>query len=503
MKLTWVWSALGVLLLVVGGSWLALRDSSPQYETIAVVREPIVQEISARGRVEPPVQVNLHFKGMGNLTQKNILVGDDVRAGDILARQDVRELSAQLSQVSADVNVQRARLTQLLAGSNPEEVHLAQIAVSNAQKIVESKQSLLLKALKDAYTIADDVVRTKTDFLFTNSSIDSRLTFTVNNQSLQSVAEQQRFLVEGILLQWKDIVHTPDSSSVKVVSDNLREVTILLDYLAQTLNAFVTGESPATIENAKVTVSIARTTIHATQQAIISAEEALNTALGALSSAEQALSLRSASPRQEDVSLYQAEIRRAESARVGIEAQLRIAEIVAPVAGIVTRVTGEIGELVGPGDTIVSLMPKGDLQVRADISEGNIIDVTVGQKVRVKLDAFPLDEEWSGTVLQIYPAETIVGGAVYYETIISLDTADARIRRGMSANVWVETARHESALVVPASAITLREGKRSVRVLAGGIAEEREIVTGITSGQGMIEVVSGLEEGEVVILGTI
>lgn len=182
-----------------------------------------------------------------------------------------------------------------------------------------------------------------------------------------------------------------------------------------------------------------------------------------------------------------------------IEAQLQETIILAPVAGTVVRTEGDVGEIVGAETAIVTLMPDGALQVRVKVSEGNIVDAEVGQPARIALDAFA-SEELRGTVVEIEPAETVVGGAVYYEAVVAFDAADARVRRGMSATVWIETAHSPQALIVPTSAISEHDGSY-VRVLVDGKPEERRVQLGLSTSDGQVEIIEGVQEGEEVILG--
>lgn len=493
-----------VALIVVATLGYSFLNSKEDYTFASVTRGTIVQEVSASGRVEPPTQIDLHFKGSGKIVSRNVDVGDRVEEGDVLIRQSASELNAQLGEIEAGVEVQKARLAQLLAGSSAEDIRIAETAVLNAQKSIQDKQSSLLKALQDAYTTADDAVRTKADVVFSNPQSGSpQLNFSISNQQVELSVEQQRVVVESALSLWKNRAQAPDDVSANAALDDIAKVMLLLDYVAQTLNFHVTGQSQTTLDTWKTSVSAARTSVNTARSVVVSAVESLNSAEGVLNSAENTLALKKAPARSEDIALYQAQIRQAEAASARIEAQIAEMRITAPVDGIVTKVEGEVGEIIGADVTAVSLTPVGALQIKLNVSENNIANVVVGQKVRITLDAFSDGSEWQGAVIAVDPAETLSGGAVYYLTTVLFDTEDQRVKSGMTANAWITTATKENALSVPVSAIIERDGAKYVNVRAGSGVREQMIQTGITGKQGMVEVTGGLSGGEEIVVGRI
>ena len=77
---------------------------------------------------------------------------------------------------------------------------------------------------------------------------------------------------------------------------------------------------------------------------------------------------------------------------------------------------------------------------------------------------------------------------------------DSRIKSGMTANVLITVFRKPNALVVPAGVILEKNGKKFVQVKKDKTIEEREITTGAISSLGRVEVISGLADGESIIL---
>ncbi|HEX8953369.1 MAG TPA: HlyD family secretion protein, partial [Polyangia bacterium] len=78
------------------------------------------------------------------------------------------------------------------------------------------------------------------------------------------------------------------------------------------------------------------------------------------------------------------------------ELQLSYTTIIAPVDGVVTRRTVEVGQIVQPGQSLMTIVPLNDVWVTANFKETQLRRLRVGQKVRIKVDA--LGEKVDGTV---------------------------------------------------------------------------------------------------------
>jgi len=193
-----------------------------------------------------------------------------------------------------------------------------------------------------------------------------------------------------------------------------------------------------------------------------------------------------------------------EQAQADIElqrAKINETVLVSPIDGVIVTANSEIGEIAKPETLIVSIISDESLQINVDVAETAIANVKVGQAVRITLDAFDDTIEWAGTVTEIDSTETIRGGAIYYNTTVSFNKKDPSIKSGMTANVWIKTAISENTLLVPASALQKNNNKNMVRVLQEKQVIEKEVVTGLKNDAGMIEIVSGLSQGEQLVIG--
>lgn len=500
----------GSIIIILGSAtvFLIRRATNVPYELATVQRGDMVQEVSASGKVESPTKIDLHFKSSGRLVLLNAKVSNKVSAGDVLAKQDSTQLDAQVFEMQASIDLQKAKLDQLLSGVSAEDINLSETAVTNAKQALEDAKYNLIDRLNNSYTKSDDAVRGKTDQLFSNPKTSNpQLVFIPSDRQLENDVKSSRVLVEDILNKWVNSLSTISvqgdlSSSYFISEQNTGQVKSFIEKMALLVNALTPNSSisQTTIDKWKTDISTARTNIDVAISNLLSAGENLKTKEAGLKIAESQLALKKASARPSDIAVYQSQISQAKASLQRTQALREDLIISAPLSGVVTEVNGEVGEMVGPDKTIVSLATGGALQIKLNVVEDNIVNVRVGQEARITFDSID-KEEFAGKVVAIDPAETIVGGAVYYKTTVFFDKEDERIRSGMTANVWIETAVSKDTLFVPVSAIQDKDGKKIVQVFEEKQVVDKEVTTGIKNDLGMIEITSGLSLGEQVILG--
>jgi len=186
-----------------------------------------------------------------------------------------------------------------------------------------------------------------------------------------------------------------------------------------------------------------------------------------------------------------------ESAKLNLEKAI----IVAPFDGVIADVSITKGQQISTATLAtpaISLVDTSKIEMSGFIDELDIATVKVGQEASILLDSLP-DTEIKGKVTFISPIGTNRAGIVSYATTIALESPSAELRDGMTATAKVVIERRDDVLIIPNKAIKVTSGKFMVKVLVDGQIEEREITVGLTDGTNT-EVLSGLEEGEKVIL---
>ncbi len=280
---------------------------------------------------------------------------------------------------------------------------------------------------------------------------------------------------------------TTITASLQVATNNELARTTSIDQLKNAL------------ETAKTNVRIADTNRTTRVQ---TAESAVQIQSAAVASAQASLDQRKAPPRAVDLAALRAQLQDAQTAYTQATERLNDTRIVAPVDGVTTEVGPKIGEQVMAGAKVIGMIAEEKFTIEALIPESDIAKVNVGQLATTTLDSFGDNQPFTGAVAAEYPDQTKVQDAVYYKAIIGIDTQGKDVKPGMTANVTILTAeRPATTLSIPSRAVRQVNGKPFVQVLVNGQPEDRSIVTDLRADEARVEVVSGVSEGEQVIVG--
>ncbi|HEX6307543.1 MAG TPA: efflux RND transporter periplasmic adaptor subunit [Longimicrobiales bacterium] len=171
----------------------------------------------------------------------------------------------------------------------------------------------------------------------------------------------------------------------------------------------------------------------------------------------------------------------------------------APASGVITDKQIEAGDIVNNQTSLFTIADISTLVVRVGVSELDVVELQQGDVVSVTLDALP-NRQLSGRIRRIFPVGDPTTRLVPVE--VALDVQSARLARpGFLARITFDLATSNNVLLIPVSAVLGGQGSQAVFVVENNTAIRRTVSTGLTS-QGRIEILSGLAEGEqVVVLG--
>lgn len=484
---------LGGLIVVLGGAGaLALMmprdDPNANLLTATVQRGELQATVTASGNVESGAIANLQPGGGGVVTEVLVTTGQSVKQGDQLVRLDDTDAQAQLESALVGLRSAEASLTTATQGRTGTEreadaagIALAEQNLKNAERavtnardnlaLVKSQQAELVAAAQDAVTRAVQAVED-------------------DQEQLAALKEQ----LAGV-----DPVDTA-------------AVTALEGQIAQ-LDAELSAQVAAR-DSAKVALAQANRTRDTAQ---LQAEQGVTTQVGSRDAAKKTLTQQKATvavnqqgPKQGNVDSAEAQV---ESAQLQVETARRAVEetvLLAPFDGVVSTINAVVGQpatgsasgsatgTTSTGSTgLVVLVAPDQLRVNASIAEADATSVQAGQPVVVNLPASGTDI--AGTVSSIDIQSTLTNNVVQYLTTVSLTDPPAEVRVGQTASLSIITGSLEGVLFVPTSAITREGATAYVTRLADSVTERVEVRTGLIGTTGT-EIVSGLEEGDEVVL---
>jgi len=180
-------------------------------------------------------------------------------------------------------------------------------------------------------------------------------------------------------------------------------------------------------------------------------------------------------------------------------AQARIGKTVikTPFTGVLGLRSVSIGDYVAQGEAMVTLQDIDRLKVDFRVPELFLSEVSVDQELRVRVDALP-GEDFAGAVFAIDPQVDVNGRALVIRA--TLENPDGRLRPGLFARVDVVLERRADALLVPEAALMPSKEGQAVFRVAEGVAELVAVTIGLRQG-GEVEILSGLAEGDIVVVG--
>ena len=162
----------------------------------------------------------------------------------------------------------------------------------------------------------------------------------------------------------------------------------------------------------------------------------------------------------------------------------------------------KVGELATPSKEAIVLQNVGDLHAEADVSEANVASLQVGQPIDYTFDALGPDQHFAGKVMTINPASTVISGVVNYLVKGSLENVP-NIKPGMTANMTILVAKKDNALAVPSTAVINKNNKQYVRVIDNDknkTYHEVQVQTGLQADGGLVEIVSGISDGQEIVV---
>ena len=227
---------------------------------------------------------------------------------------------------------------------------------------------------------------------------------------------------------------------------------------------------------------------------------ALTTAENDLRLAEATSRLHATTMSPNDRALAEARVKQAEDRLANIDTQLSYTTIRAPYSGIITDQFQYQGEFAAVGAKLFTIADVSEVIVKAPFPDTVSAELNIGDPAKVLPQDSP-GTELVGAVSLVSRASDPQNRTV--EIWVNLKNEGGRLRSDAAAKVVVSTRTAESAIVVPASAVTLEAANADAGTVMvvdeDSVAHERKVRVGIRAPD-RVEIVSGLEEGETIVI---
>lgn len=539
----WRWLAVAVV-AVVAISFFASRGKVDQQDLNAatVERRDLRQVVEAAGTVESTQAIELSFVNAGPVASVPVKVGASVKAGTLLASLASQKQEAQVAVAQGALLAAQADLQGVTSGASSEALGVAAQQVAQAQAGLTAAQSaqrtLALQRDADIANWRSSLAQSLSSNLFVaNRAADEvrtvltdyeaqELYLIVGAAQFSAAQDDEERLRAGLVQLGASVAavdRTSDASLTAAATDVVEALGSTQQLLSDTLNLlrrmYVTTQfTQAELDALKATVATQQTSVSAGISAIEAARSALangnasyvsqlDAAASAVASAQSALAVAQAQQRSTaaparsfELAQAQARVAQAQGDLQRAVATLEDFRLRAPADGTVTRVDVRVGEQVAAGVPAVAILGSVPLQIKVKVAEADVAKVAVSQAATITLDAFGESRPFSGTVAAVDLAPTLVDGVVYYNVTVVFAGDATDVKLGMSADVDILTAERQQVLVVPARSVRGRGVELYVQVpRAEGDPEERTVTVGLRGEDGLVEVLTGLAEGERVI----
>jgi multidrug efflux pump subunit AcrA (membrane-fusion protein) len=474
-------------------------DGALEEEFFVAEKQDLFQEVSVVGKVKPAESLNLAFEKTGVLAGIFVENGQRIEKGKLLAQLDSEDAEKKVK--DAQVNLENAELA--LDKINLEQDQLLRGDVLN--KNYEDGMTIL----SDFYDEATTILNSLDDILF-KSTLDTRQEnieyyveygeeFSGEPQRLRRLHREAEEIHQDGLVDYQLAERGSGELRDKAINSGqdlavkLAEIIKSSKDIIRHLQDFLVEEN---LTHGKE--SIINSHVSALDEHDSSVDDYLEDLTVIINTINDYYDETESLPL--DVRTQELLVKQRENELADAKNNLEKYFLYSPINGLVSKLDLEKGEIITANVSVIGVISESQFEIVADIYEEDIVKIKIGAPVEISLPAFP-KETFKGSVIFLDVAEKIVDRVVYYEVKIGFDEdLPEGIKSTMTADVIIQTDRRDNVLVVPEDAVQNVDGKTMVGVLQNGEIEEKEIEIGLEGSNDMVEVLSGLKEGEKVIL---
>ncbi len=457
------WIILAVVVVAIAGAGYyyysmqraktAAAASQPALQTATARTGNLVLRASGTGTLIAASQVNLGFKTSGTLTALNVKLGDQVKAGDLVATLDSTNQQLALAQAQQALN----QLTSASAIANAQlAVTTAQANVINAQAALGSAQYWQNPALAQNEYAA--MVLAKANLDKAQSAYDQLNTGGYISNTNEAAAYQNLYSAQQAYNTAKYYF------SVYSQAPTQRQLSA----------------AQATLALAQAQVVEAQNLVAALTGGTVPAN-ATGTGLDALNAAK--LAVQTAQQNLDNTKLY------------------------APMTGTIIALNNVVGDNVGSSGSaaVMTIADLSQAELTIYMDALDFTNLKVGYTANVTFDALP-NQTFTGKVTQISPQLVTIQGNSVVEGLVLLDQKQASsdpltLPLGVSASVDIIAAQANNVILVPVPALhQLSPGNYAVFVVVNGKPALRIVTVGLQDST-FAEIKTGLKAGEVVSTG--
>jgi len=450
------WIAIGVSVVVIIALVLvvaAIRSqnsssTSAAYQTTTVQLGTLTSSVDGSGTVASTQSANLSWQTSGQVDQVTAQIGNQVKAGDVLAT------------VLQDAQTQTTLETALVTAQANLTVLTSPAAIASAQAAVAADEQALTNA---------QIARGNLNYHDAGAI--------ANAQAAIVVAEDNLKTAQNVY----NTMYLPDSDSRKAQAyQTMYADQVKYNNALYTYNALSGKATQATLDTANAALAQATANL-AQDQNYLAALTGGNVPTDATGTAY--LKLKQA---QLDV----------QTAQENVDAT----KLTAPFDGTITQAVAISQALVSSGTQAFRIDNLSNLVVAVAVTEVDINSIKAGQPATITFNAIP-NKTYHGKVTQTDLAGTVGQNSTNFSVTVQITDADALVKPGMSANVTIVTNQVANALLIPSTSIfTDTTGQQYVYLIQNGTPTTVAVTVGAVSDTTTQITGNTLQEGDTIVL---
>ena len=405
----------------------AESSSTTSYSRAVVTRGALEETVYGSGTTSARNQTNVLAEAEGTLTDLRVSVGDAVKAGDILAVMTNTDLDDTITDLEFDLWELDDQILSTSAGSKVTTIEAPAAGRVVAIYAEAGDDALAVFRREGALAIISTDGRMKVEL----SDVD-----TASGVSLgeKLTVTGETFIAEGTVV---DLTRQGTCLTLTIQDDSLpmgETVTVARQ------NGTTLGTSTLEV-NKPMAVSSYGGTIESVK---ISVGDKVKRADTLFKLTDSPLTLKIENLRLQ----REAAAKSLEEAKQQRENLI----VVAPCDGTIATLSISEGDEISSGAMLCSILEGEDMNLTIAVDELDVVEVEVGQKVKITVDALS-DAEMDGEVYKIAPVGSNSGGVTTYDVELTFDAEGSGVRSGMNATGEITVASTDSTLYVPVEAL--------------------------------------------------
>ena len=496
----WLIAALVVTAMLL---FVINRDSrNESVQATATVQEGnIANRVLVFGKAQPAEIFHLSFDVAGKLTTYPYREGDSITQGKLVARLDGRTVLADITQAESNINIERSRLVELSAPISQEDQATQEARIEKQALQVLGARQDLQNAMDDALGDFYDLVELVIDDHYFSGSDPERTVLRFREAERVTEEEREALSEQRVVLELGYRALLADSDTARQYQD-FNNLIGFASQLAQELRDLLDGQTSIVAAGIRDELEEFGEDALDLYTALNSLYTVWQTAEEELAVVESQLTSDLAGANDPTLDYQESVIALREAELASLYTDLSRLTLTSPVTGVVFDAPLTNYQTVSAGETVASVVLDEPLVVKAGVAEADVAYVGVGNPVTVTFDALG-DQNFTALVGEVNNRENIGETIPSYETqFVFTDGQDlSRVRSGMTANITVQSGLREDVTYIPARFLKQRGGESVVLVQDDeGTIAERVVGVGLRANTGETEIISGLEQGEMVVI---